>query len=56
MDKKQMTFVQACRDFFGLKEGQGLKDIMLEIKALTLEDRTEIKTGLEANGYEITSA
>jgi hypothetical protein len=54
MEKKQMTFIKACVDFFGLKEGQGLKEFFQkEIKPLTDADRIEIGKGLEANGYEI---
>jgi len=50
---QKMTFMQACRDFFGLKEGQTALDFGREVKALNTEDRVEIKLGLEKQGYEI---
>lgn len=54
--KKQMTFVVAMKDFFGLKEGQNAAGFMAEIKALDQNDRAYFKAGLEQNGYEITQA
>jgi hypothetical protein len=56
MDPKKMTFMAACRDFFGLKEGQSGMDFGKELKELTPNDREEIKTGLTALGYEIVAA
>lgn len=53
---KQMTFMQACKDFFGLHAGQTSMDFAKEIKALTDADRIEIAAGLKANGYEIVAA
>ena len=54
---KEMTFVKACLDFFGLKPEQTtmqfLKD---EVKHLSPADRDEIKVGLEKNGYTIVAA
>lgn len=52
---KEMSFVPACKDFFGFKHGQSLGEFMTECKALSPEDREEIKAGLEANGYNIKS-
>lgn len=51
-----MTFMAACRDFFGLKEGQTALQFGQEIKALTEQDRKEIREGLEQNGYTIVQA
>lgn len=51
---KEMTFMQACKDFFGLKENQRPMEFAQEIKALTEDDRKEIKEGLEKTGaYKI---
>ena len=51
-----MTFMAACKDFFGLREGQTSLEFGKEIKALTPEDRAEIVAGLETNGYKILQA
>jgi hypothetical protein len=56
MEIKKLTFMGACRDFFGLKEGQSAMDFGKELKQLTDADRAEIKAGLEQNGYEILAA
>lgn len=53
---KEMTFMQACRDFFGLLPGQTPLQFGAEIKKLTEEDRAEIRAGLESNGYKIIQA
>lgn len=50
---KEMTFMAACKEFFGLKPGQTSLDFGREIKELTTEDRHEIAKGLEAHGYKI---
>jgi hypothetical protein len=41
-EDKEMKFAPACKLFFGLQEGQGLKDFMAEIRGLTAEDRAEM--------------
>lgn len=51
--KKQMTFMQACRDYFGMHPGQTSVQFGTEIKALNEKDRAEITQGLKAQGYEI---
>lgn len=56
MEVKKMTFMAACKDFFGLKEGQKPLEFGREVQALTAEDKAEIKSGLEKNGYEILQA
>jgi len=50
---KEMTFMQACRDFFGLLPNQAPLDFGKEIKQLTEADRAQISVGLEKNGYKI---
>lgn len=56
MEIKKLTFMAACRDFFGLKEGQSAMDFGKELKELNDADRAEIKAGLEKIGYEIVAA
>lgn len=53
---KKLTFMAACRDYFGLMPGQTAMDFGKELKQLSDADRAEIKAGLEANGYEIVAA
>lgn len=53
---KQMTFIVAMKDFFGLKPGQNAADFMKEVRALDDADRAYFKAGLEKNGYEIVQA
>jgi hypothetical protein len=50
---KELSFMAACRDFFGLKEGQTALQFGQEIKQLTADDRKEIAAGLTAMGYKI---
>lgn len=54
--RKKMSFMVACRDFFGMLPSQGLQDFAKELKALTPADRADITKGLEQNGYEITAS
>jgi hypothetical protein len=51
----KMTFMQACKDYFGLLPGTSNMDFAKEVKALTPADRAEITAGLEKNGYEIVA-
>lgn len=51
---KTMSFVAACKDFFGTKDGQTPLQFMKEVKELTPDDRVEITEGLTKSGYEIT--
>lgn len=53
METKKLTFMQACRDYFGLLPGQTSLDFGKEVKALNDKDREEIAKGLEKQGYEI---
>jgi len=48
---KEMGFVAACKEFFGLLPGQTLLTFRQEMVALTSKDREEIRAGLEQNGY-----
>lgn len=53
---KSFTFMSACRDFFGTKEGQTAMEFGKELKELTEADRAEIKAGLQKLGYVIHAA
>lgn len=52
---KSMTFVAACKDFFGMKQGQTATDFMKEIRELTPEDRTYLTALFPSVGYEIVT-
>ena len=56
MEIKKLTFMAACRDFFGLHQGQTAMEFGKELKQLTDADRAEIKEGLAKLGYEIVAA
>lgn len=51
-----MSFLAACREYFGMKPQQAPVDFLKELKALSEADRAEIKKDLEANGYVIQDA
>lgn len=51
--EKKLTFMQACKDFFGMHPNQTPVQFAKELKELTESDRADIKAGLENNGYEI---
>lgn len=53
---KQMTFISAMKDYFGMKQRQTSMEFMAEIKALTVQDRDWFKANLPSVGYEIVSA
>lgn len=43
----KISFMSACIQFFGLKEGQTKLQFGQEVKQLTLQDRAEMTPGLE---------
>lgn len=53
MQTKQMSFLAAAQEFFGRHSGHGLKAFMEECKALNPFDKTEIREGLIANGFNV---
>lgn len=53
---KQMTFITAMKDYFGMHPNQTAMEFMQEIKALTPQDRDWFKANLPSVGYEIVSA
>lgn len=52
-DTKPVSFMAACKAFFGLLPDQQPLSFGKELQRLTNEDRTEIAAGLAANGYNI---
>ena len=46
------SFVAACKNFFGFKEGQTLSEFGAELKTLTHEDKMEIAKGLRDAGHD----
>ena len=53
---KQMTFLSAMREYFGMKPNQTAMEFMQEIKALSAAERDWFKSHLATVGYEIVSA
>jgi len=52
-DTKVMTYAQAMRDFFYRNGVDTLQTFMVELKALTPEDKAEFKAMLTGAGYEL---
>ncbi len=51
-----ISFTIACKKFFGQKQGESLADFATELKALTDDDRAEMRTQLqEALGEEVSA-
>jgi hypothetical protein len=44
---KELGFTAACREFFGQRPAQTLKEFMAEVKELTDDDRAELRPLLE---------
>jgi hypothetical protein len=54
MEQQQVkSFASAAKIFFGLKDGQSLKDFLGEVQQLSPEDKSEIAAGMERNGIKI---
>lgn len=52
---KQMSFVAACKEFFGFKPGQSLMQFRDELATLTPKDRHDLAGYFKAVGIEIVS-
>ena len=50
---EKISFVKACQDFF-TKPPHGKKVEILEFKALTREDKVELREMLIAEGYDVS--
>jgi len=53
MADKEMSFVTACKDFFGYKPGQTLGEFMNEVRMLTDADKDELKKEFLKVGYAV---
>ncbi|MET0785361.1 MAG: hypothetical protein ABWY25_01475 [Paenisporosarcina sp.] len=51
---KLVTFIQACKLFFGLLPNQTLLQFMAEVKALTPADKTEMVELFRGVGLDAT--
>jgi len=49
---KKMTFIAACRTFFGPRPGDGLADFVAEVRALGPEDRAEFIELFKGEGID----
>ncbi len=50
------TFLKACIDFFGLKDGQSKMDAGKEFMQLSEKDREEVRQGMEqVTGWKIAA-
>jgi hypothetical protein len=50
-NKAPMSFIQAMKDYFGVRPGETAMDFMAEIKALTDVDRAYFRKHLPSVGY-----
>lgn len=53
MDTQKVTFVVACKKFFGLHPGQTLAQFGEELKQLTAADRAELTALFPSVGFDI---
>ena len=51
-----MTFMAACRKYFGFKDGQTLTEFSKEVKELSAEDHAEMAEGLSKELGETVQA
>lgn len=55
MQMKSKSFVGACLEYFGRKEGQTALEFKQELDALTVQDRIDLTKMFPSVGYEIIS-
>lgn len=55
-DLKHVTFIMACREFFGLLPGQTLQDFAKEIRALSEAERANFIEMFRSVGFDATKA
>lgn len=54
--KSPISFMGACKSYFGLQEGQSAVNFAKEVRALSDDDRKEIKPQLESQlGVQISA-
>lgn len=56
METKRMTFVQAMKDYFGLRPNTTNSDFLKEMTALSSEEKAWFRENLPTVGYEIVNA
>lgn len=49
---EQLSFVAACKRFFGFKDGQSISEFGRELKDLTHAEKLEIAQGMRAAGID----
>jgi hypothetical protein len=54
MDMKNMTFVMACKQHFGYKDGQTLQEFSQELKQLTEQDKNDLIIAFRSIGIDAT--
>jgi hypothetical protein len=50
---EQKSFMKACADFFGKKDGQSLREFNDELKKLSQDDRIEFREMFKQAGIEV---
>ncbi len=53
---QQKSFAVACKEFFGMRPGQTLADLMAELKSLTEKDRAELTEMFKSVDVEIVQS
>jgi len=51
---KEMTFVAACRQFFGMLPNETLQEFVAELKALTPQDKLDLIEMFKSVGINAT--
>lgn len=54
MELKTCSFVQACREFFGILPNQTLPQFAAELRTLTPADKAELIEMFRSVGYDAT--
>lgn len=52
MERKRQSFAMAMKKYFGLLSGQSLSDFVLELKALSYEEKMDFAVGLRSVGFD----
>lgn len=52
---KQMSFVEAMKDYFGFLSGQNMSQFFAELKVLSPAEREWFKKELATVGYEVVA-
>lgn len=52
---KEMSFVEAMKDYFGFLPGQNMSQFFAELKVLTPDERQWFKDNLATVGYKVVA-